>query len=241
MITDRNKVYTEHKEPQVGLKNILRKTAMSTLIVGGCLLINPVYPEKTNMPSIDELTYADRLERLRDASKLSDRLIGLSPYKHYIDTRYMNVPFLIKVSDESEWASKQLNIPKEFIMAQWLMESGRLQPSGFGYVSKNNLAGIKRGNDPMEFEDLHGFASSYVSILQKGGIRDTKNFWKIVKSLRKRNYFANESPLHYGTKVLSVLRLLSHVNDKYGSYYKESLDGLHGFAKDKKALYALRH
>ena len=209
----------------------------ATLAVGFAISTSYANLGESNYKAVLEHMEADRMTRFNEASRISKTLTEASPYGDPVSRKYINSRFIGKVLDESAWASKRLNIPSQFIVAQLLMESGRLQPAGFYFIDKNNLGGIKNGKRPKEFKGLHEFAESYVAILRRDGVHDTREFWGMVHKLHKRRYFVNQSTLSYGGQLLGVLATLKEVSPEYEQYYKNSLTGAHHLTRKERRLY----
>ncbi len=232
---DRYKHYTDEWHNLRKIKGMVsRSTAVAVIVVGslGTLSTRSTMKE-TRMPDFNQQNVAAMLRvDSNEVSRLSEALMDASPYSYAVNNMYMNRKFVKDVLKESEWASEQLNIPKQFILSQWFMEDGMLQPSGFNYVRKNNLAGIQNSNrEPARFDNLHEFAKDYVAILQKDGVNNTNDFIDIVNGLCDGNYAGGEGPISYGSKVLTTMGQLRFVGNEYDQYYQKSYKEFNSYAE----------
>ncbi len=134
---------------------------------------------------------------------------------------------------ESERASRKLNIPQEFIISQWFMESGIFTNQDGPAVRANNFGGIlepnAHGKVLMRFKNLHQFSNEYIKILKSEGVRNMSNFKSIVERLHDMGYFTDQSSESYGSDVLGDMYRLQRLDphSKLSRYYWKSLVGIH--------------
>ena len=134
---------------------------------------------------------------------------------------------------ESERASKELNIPQEFIISQWFMESGIFTKTDGPAVRANNFGGILEPNVPgkvlMRFKNLHQFSNEYIKILKSEGVQNMSSFKGIVERLHEKGYFTDQSSERYGSDVLGDMYRLQSLDphSRLSRYYWKSLVGMH--------------
>lgn len=223
---------------QSGPRHLLRTAVMGAALIGGVVLgtsyANPDLRD-TKIQSIETEQHMNTM----NASIISDRLAYASPHKDPASLQYINPRFIREVLEGSALASRHLKIPQTFILAQCLMESGKLQPQGFAFVSKNNLGGMMRGRKrPREYRSVYEFYASYAKVLENDGVRDIQDFWKTVYKLHKSHYFVKESTLDYGDKMLGSASLLKGIFPEYGKYYERALSERRNLTPKERRLYA---
>lgn len=185
---------------------LLRTAVMATV-----LLLTPNNTD-THTRKAETVSYVE-------AKHISDALIRSSPDINAAKSAYLTPVFIGGVLLQAQKASNELQIPKEFIVAHWLMESGKLQGLA---VSKNNLGGILRGKRPAKFESLDDFRKKYVSILKKDGVKNT-SFISTIAILHRKHYVFGESEEVYRSKVHGVSHMLAAaVGGEYAVYYSKA-------------------
>ena len=160
--------------------------------------------------------------------KLSELLLNFRNLDGTTRIIYANPNYMGNVLNEANWAANQLQIPRAFVLSQWLMEAGLLtgRPSQTA-IANNNLGGILDKSKIRRFPDLHSFSIQYVSILRKDGIGNNDDFSKIVKTLHQKHYVVGESPNVYGNKIMGTLSFLKDASPECGAYYKKCLSNKH--------------
>lgn len=236
---------TKSKEKrQDGPRHILRTAAVGAALLVGIGALNPSYANFHELiPNTAMAPTAERVRKVNESIKISERLVEVSPYKTQESRKYMKPKFVFNILEGSSAASKQLNVPDKLVLAQWLMETGMLQPTGFSYVSKNNFAGIKErkrlgGFKAKEFGNVDDFEKYYARILRKDGLHDTQDFWGSVKTLHDSHYFTNESAMQYGNQLLAVLSILKDVGPEYNKYYGNAINQKKHFTPRQKTIYS---
>lgn len=206
----------------------LLRTAVASATLLGYAIITPSYAnlyEPHNMAPRVPFN-VERTAEFADSIKIAEELKRISPEKTAESQKYMNQDYIFKMLDVASSVSKERHIPKEFIFVQWMMESGFLQRSGFYYINKNNLAGIKKMDGsgkfvPKEFGSIDEFSRYYADILRKDGVHDQQNFWPIVVEEGKHGYFGPEEPGQYGRKLIATLSVLKNATPEYDKYYEK--------------------
>lgn|GEM_PF-2953832 len=124
--------------------------------------------------------------------------------------------YIDRILGEANWASLQLRIPRPFIIAQWLMESGNLDNSS---IAHNNPGGIKARNgsgyELRKFGSLHSFGEEYVRVLRKDGAVNSGNFDYLINRLYAGHYFVGESRNGYANKVAYHLQLIRNAGSEH--------------------------
>ena len=130
----------------------------------------------------------------------------------------INVGYVGRVLKQADIASKELDIPKEFVVNHWLMESGALCKSA---MEKNNLAGIQNGDKLIKFDSLEDFRAQYVKTLKKDNVTHMNDPWEIVNKLHKAHYFMDNAE-KYANNILGDMEKSSFAGANYQHYYVES-------------------
>lgn len=166
-----------------------------------------VMPVSTLAPKWKELNSGAEM-RVQESLMISART-GADP---------VSVDAILQISTV---ASETQKIPRAFTTAQMFMESGVLQRSAPKGAYKFNFGGIKDDGGIKRFRNLDEFASDYISILNKDGIRNVTNCAKIIDTLDRKHYFYNESASSYYKKIDGVLGVLQNVSPEYADYRDE--------------------
>jgi hypothetical protein len=129
------------------------------------------------------------------------------------EDKYVN-----QVLGEANWAAVELRIPRPFIVAQWLMETGNLEDR---YRVYNNLGGIQLQVSPEKsvlkrYGDLHSFGKEYVKILRKDGATNSANFGFLIDRLYVGHYFYRPTTRDgYANAVAYQLRMIENTGSEY--------------------------
>ena len=94
--------------------------------------------------------------------------------------------YMDSVLEHAGMASTALNIPRSFILSQWLMESGALNRFS---VKRNNLAGIQKKNSLRSFNSLRDFTEEYIRTLKGDAIQNIADLPEFVTRLHSKHYF----------------------------------------------------
>ena len=191
------------------LRRQLRQGDISVAVPKPAALIKLRQPQLTDMELAMALVQAVNSERLpiRIGKSYAERIVR-----------------------EANWASKELNIPRELVMAQWLMESGKLQNQVA--LRKNNLGGLMARGSLIGFYDhnnesgLHRFARSYVRTISfmLDGQGDRSTFERFVHAIEQEGYSTTDTERSYKMKLIGMLRLLSQADSHaFGPYYKDAI------------------
>jgi hypothetical protein len=159
------------------------------------------------------IAHEDEYGSARTAMELSSILKSIARVNHKRVTPYMGAAYLEKVLNAVSYASERLGIPKEYILSQWLMESGRMQSNALPFLDRNNLGGFMHDrHTPMRFNSPMAFAHAYTRTLKHADVQDIHSLSEFVIALYRSHYFENESISSYLSKVNGVLQGICGIN-----------------------------
>ncbi len=125
------------------------------------------------------------------------------------------IAFVKDVLDYADRASRELRIPRKFILAQWSHESG-----GFNDYSirHNNLAGIQWKDSLRSFNNMDKFTKNYIDILKYDHIQNLTGLRDFVVGLHRKGYFTDNVDSYF-RKVSMHLNFMQAANPEYGQIF----------------------
>jgi hypothetical protein len=166
---------------------------------------------------------------MEKVTKITDNMFRLSAFDYPTTSKYINIERMTRIFKGAQRASYELDIPEQFIIGHWFLESGSILDDPdltFWCLRYNNLGGIMNREGKLKiYSNLEAFFKDYIALLSKNDVKSTHDFGEFINRLEKMNYFGETPKAIYASSVKGTLKKIQGNVPEYHACFTNITNG----------------